>query len=247
MSKPRSSGWITCFCEVCHDIMGFRVLRLPSAQRTVIAECECCGLRYSIPTSSFLMASEARHADLRDLMEQTTPRLPMEIVSRIVLERRILNGTCEPIERAEAIRRQFTLAEFLAPRPPGAQRLSPKVVMLIIFAILIGPILLYAAGPWAYIPAFGVLFFLLWLVAIRPRREAHRRVNEMLGRGLAIFKPSRAELEEALGWAKTSKNKITEFVNLDVVASNIASSQGDWLANVNRLGAYELGVEMSRR
>lgn len=181
-------------------------------------ECCECKLRVSISPERYLTVVARRPDSVRELMEKTFPRLPLESANRVVWEKRAIANQLLPPDRLEALREPFVLVSYLALRN------SPIISFIALSAALwIGMLVAILAIASSIIPnkqadsilpfvTLGALVlslgFSAWFLRTTRKRHVQNRLFPMLSRSLRPLRPSSDEIEEVLVWARAMRQPI---------------------------------------
>lgn len=264
--KTTPAPCIASFCPICHDVQPFYLSRAGGTGGTtaVIGTCEDCGLRATIDPQEFLEVCPERPATVRELMERTAPRLPLDVAGRVWFEKRAAAGEVEAPERAAALREPFQVLAYLTNDAPmtlptvaiaGVCGVAGMIAsMFAMDGLGYGPLL---DGPGAgsgtlkgvllAVPAGIAAGVCVWRGVRARRRRVERELLPRLARALRPLRPTVEELGRTFDWLHAAAHPAARLVTPASVHAAMSSLPDRSLVNADEMDLLGLAREMHER
>lgn len=251
----RRTGWVADYCQICRDVQPHAVLidePARSGRSDPIVECCGCSLRARIPPVRYISVAPKKPDSVLQLMNRTFPRLPLAIEPRIRWEKNAIGGRLEPPERLEAIREPFLTIQD-TPNDPTIFEVVRILALLLLLAILFTGIWRGVSGssspPTPLNMAMvclsaGGAFALVWW-----QRRIHSRGSplERLARSLRPLRPTAAELDSTLDWARGMNFGLGPRMTSRNILRAMSRRPDRSLTNADEMQMLRLAREMKER
>ncbi len=265
MFKHAAKPCIASYCVICRDVQPFFLTRIgrPETGVAVIGACESCGLRSIVSPEEFLEISPTRPESVRELMEKTSPRLPLAIADRVFFEKRLAVGEIDPPERIQALREPFQVLSGMATRDrwlAGAIIASTFFGVVVMLGTLLAwdpqgkvHILRYGSmgplikGGLLAIPALAMFLTIGVYKTLKWRGRIRNKLIPLLARSLRPLRPTLDELDRTYVWLLTASNPVATATTPDQVHEAVCREPDRSLVNADDMDILGLAREMHER
>lgn len=238
--SKKHPGRVANYCPICRDVQrhAFGYLYDQATRRSQQAtECLGCGLMSETNADQFLAIKGDEVEEIKALMEQTHPMLPLAWWRRVAYDKGLIAGEMPAAERALAVREPFQVLGYLGQRAKNHRANMVRVwvagacLLGIAIAVLVAQVsrwggLRGGAWPavWCAAASAAALVGCITFLKIALRGVTRGQILPMLARSLRPLRPSGEELALVFDWMKKSRFALDGAVTVAEVEAEIRRS-----------------------